>query len=539
MRYKLLKILKNAKRNFLIQSNNNSSRMRTSNSIKNTTYAACGQLFVTIFSFVNRTIFIKILGVNYLGINGLFSNVLRMLSLAELGVGSAIIYSMYKPLAEKDENKIKALMNFYASAYHFIGCIVAILGIMLVPFLNYLIKDKPNIPNLTIIYLMFLANSVTTYFFAYKASIIMADQKSYINTINQMKFTFIQNIVQVILLITTKNYFLYLSIQVICSFMTNISISTKCNKIYPFLKNGKKEYLSKQDKRGLFKNIKAMMAHKIGEVIVNGTDNFLISTFVGVYFVGLYSNYTMIINIINSFIVQVFSAVTASVGNLNAEESFQKSYSIYKKIFFINFWMYGFCSISLWILINPFIAMWIGSKFDMSKNVVLMIVINFFIGGMRQTTLIFRDTLGLFWNDRFKPLFEATINLVASIILVKKFGIMGVIIGTFISTMTTCFWVEPYILYKHGFKKSLKGYFFKYIIYAIVTIIAAFITQLACSIFNTYTFMSIIERGVFCLIIPNVVFTALFFKTEEFKYLFSILNKIKYKFRNKQTITYN
>lgn len=513
--------------------------MRTSNSIKNTTYAACGQIFVTIFSFVNRTIFIKILGANYLGVNGLFSNVLSMLSLAELGIGSAIIYNMYKPLAEKDENKIKALMNVYASAYHIIGCIIAILGIILVPFLNYLIKDKPNIPHLTIIYLMFLGNSVTTYFFAYKSSIIIADQKSYINTINQMKFTLIQNVIQIILLITTKNYFLYLGVQVACSFMTNISISIKCDKIYPFLKNEKKEYLSKQDKGKLYKDIKAMMAHKMGAVIVNGTDNFLISAFVGVYFVGLYSNYIMIINTINLFIEQVFTAVTASVGNLTVEESNEKSYSIYKKILFINFWMYGFCSISLWILINPFIAMWIGSKFNMGKNIVLMIVINFFIGGMRKTTLMFRDTLGLFWNDRFVPCFEATINLVISIILVKNFGIIGVIIGTFISTMTTCFWVEPYIVYKHGFKKSLKEYIARYAIYAMVTIIAAVITQLACSIFNTYTFMSIVERGVFCLIIPNILFAILFFKTEEFKYSVSLLNKIKYKLKNKRGITYN
>lgn len=526
----LQNIARSKKKTFLIQSSDNNSNMRSTNSIKNSIYAVCGQLFVTIFGFVNRTIFINILGASYLGINGLFSNILSMLSLAELGVGGAIIYSMYKPLAEKDENRIKGLMNFYASAYHIIGCVVAVLGIILVPFLNYLIKGKTNVPHLTIIYLMFLGNSVVTYFFAYKTSIIIADQKSYINTINQIKFAFIQNIVQMILLITTRNYFLYLGVQIVCSFMTNVSISMKCNKIYPFLKVGKKEHLSKQDKKDLFKNIRAMMAHKVGDVIVNGTDNFLISTFVGVYFVGLYSNYIMVISIVNTFIGQAFTAVTSSVGNLNAEEGNQKSYSIYKNIFFINFWIYGFCSISLWILINPFITMWIGSKFNMSKDIVLMLVVNFFINGMRKTTLMFRDTLGLFWNDRFKPWFESVINLVASIILVKKFGIVGVIIGTCISTMATCFWVEPYVLYKHGFKKTLKEYFVKYIIYTMVTIIAALITQLACSIFNNYNFISIIERGIFCLIIPNTIFAMLFFKTEEFKYLLRLLNKIKDKF---------
>lgn len=508
--------------------------MRTKNTIKNTAYALGGQLFGIILSFVSRTVFINVLGANYLGINGLFNNILSMLSLAELGVGSAIIYSLYKPLAVKDESKIKALMGLYATAYRIIGCTVALLGIILVPFLDYLIKDNPNLPHLTVIYLMFLSNSVITYFFAYKRSIIMADQKNYINTINQVRFNFIQNIIQIIILVLTQNYFLYLSVQIICSFSSNLLISKVADKMYPYLKNGKKEYLNNETKKSVFKNIGAMMSHKIGGVVVNSTDNILISKFVGVYWVGIYSNYIMIIIMINGVLNQAFTAVTASLGNLNAIESNEKSNDVFNTLFFVNFWIYGFCSISLFILFNPFINVWLGDKYIMDKSIVIMIVINFFVMGMRQTVIAYNNTLGLFWNDRFKPWFEAIINLVASIILLRKFGIVGVFAGTFISTMTTSFWVEPYILYKHGFKKSLSIYFGKYATYTLITIFTALITNLICSAVTTYTLLSLISRGIICLIVPNAIFILLYYKTNEFKYLQGIINGLVKKILKKQ-----
>ncbi|MBZ9625464.1 oligosaccharide flippase family protein [Clostridium sp. FP2] len=504
-------------------------KMRTQNTIRNTAYGLVGQLIGTILSFVNRTVFIYILGANYLGINGLFGNILSMLSLAELGVGSAIIYSMYKPLAEKDEVKIKAIMGLYATAYRIIGCTVAIIGLLLLPFLNYLIKDKPNIPNLNIIYLLFLANSVITYFFAYKSSLIMADQKNYINIINQVCFNFVQNIIQIILLLVTRKYLLYLGLQVIFSFLMNFSISKKADKIYPYLKTGEKKYLDKEIKKSIFKNTGAMMSHKIGGVVVSSTDNILISTFIGVYWVGLYSNYVMIIAMINGVLGQVFTALTASIGNLNAIESNEKSHEVFNILFFMNFWLYGFCSIALLALFNPFIKMWIGYKYIMDDYIVIMIVLNFFVMGMRQTVLMYNITLGLFWNYRFKPWFEALINMAASIILLKKFGVAGVFLGTFISTMTTSFWVEPYVLYKSGFQKPIRPYFIKYTIYTLITISAAIITILACSLFTKYTILSIVGRGLFCLIIPNVIFASIFLRTNEFKHLQGVVNGMMHK----------
>jgi len=496
---------------------------RTKNSIRNMVSSWGGQFLGIGFSFVSRTIFINILGAEYLGINGLFSNILSMLALAELGVGSAITYSLYKPLASKDENKIKALMGLYATAYRMIGCIVAVIGLALVPFLENIIKEKPDIPHLTIIYLMFLASSVVSYFFTYKNSLIIADQKQYVITIYSYGFSLVQNIAQIIILMLTRNFLWYLAIQIACGFLSNFFMAKKVDHVYPFLHEGAKVYLDKESKKSLFKNIGAIILHKIGTVIVFGTDNILISIFVGVYWVGLYSNYIMIMGIVNNFINSIFSSVTASVGQLNAKESSEKIYSVFNTAFFLNFWIYSFCAVSFWVLFNPFITMWIGSQYVMDKEIVLMIVVNFFVTGMRRTVLTYKETMGLFWQDRFKPLCESAINLIASVILVTKLGIIGVLLGTFISTMTTCFWVEPYILYKYGFQKNVRTHFGKYILYTVVAVVTALLTEMACSIFTTYTFFSIVGRAIFCLLIPNMMITMLFFRTKEFTHVYGIV----------------
>lgn len=218
--------------------------------------------------------------------------------------------------------------------------------------------------------------------------------------------------------------------------------------------------------------------------------------------------------------------MTASIGNLNALESKEKSYSIYKAIFFANFWFYGFSSICLYSLFNPFITLWLDNKYTMSELIVTLIVINFFVSGMRKSTLMFRDSLGLFWNDRYKPLFESIINLVASIILASRFGIIGVLLGTFISTMTTCFWVEPYVLYKNRFNNRLREYFYRYGLYVVVTLVAGIVTWYVCGLVDGSNITSFAVKLMVCLIIPNVIFLLTFSWTKEFRYLRNIVMQV-------------
>ena len=501
--------------------------MRIKNSIKNISVGICGQIITQIINFINRTVFIYYLGSEYLGVNGLFTNILSILSLAELGIGNAIIYSMYKPIANNDKEKIKCLMNLYSNTYKIIGIVIGIIGFLLTFSLDYIIKDKPNIPNLYIIYWLFLLNSISTYFFAYKKSIITAHQKDYVCIINDQKYNIIRNILQILSLILVKNYIVFLIIQVAITWISNISISKKANNMYPYIKEKTKLNLEKEEKNNILKNIFALFTQRIGSVVVNSTDNLLISSFIGIYEVGIASNYYMIVNMLNSFILPVFNGITASLGNLNTENDNDKEYDIYNKIWFLNFWIIGICSITLYILINPFISIWIGKEYLLDNFIVFIFVVNFYIYGMRRTNITYINTKGLFWYERYKPIFEAIINIVFSIILLKKYGIVGVFLGTLVSTLTTSFWIEPYIIYKYGFKKDIKKYILQYIMYLIVVVFTGKLNIYICSFISNNSMLLIFLKGVLSLIISNLIFTIVFCKNENLKYFYSIIKNFK------------
>ncbi len=504
---------------------------RTLNSIRNIKYAILGQGIGLLISFFSRMVFVNILSSEYLGLNGLFTNILSILTLAELGVGSAIVYSMYKPLAEKDEYRLKALMYLYRKTYITIGIIIAILGVSITPFLNFFIKDIPKISNIKLIYLMYVANTSISYFFSYKRSLIIADQNRYITTFYRYSFYFILNITQILILLFTKNFILYLAAQIINTFMENICISKKADQLYPFLKKKGSEKLDSLEKNIIIRNTKAIVLHKVGSTVVKGTDNLLIAKFVGIIEVGLYSNYQLIINALNMVFGLVFQSITASIGNLGATETQEKKVFIFKCINLLCFWIYAFASISLINLFNPFIKLWLGDGYLFPMSLILIIVINFYLTGMRKSVIAFKDALGLFWDDRYKPLFESGINLVVSIILAKSIGIVGIFIGTIVSTLATCYWIEPYVLFKHGLKISAYNYFVNYICYTFLMIIVGIITWFSCSFFLDYTLYGFVFKLIVCVIVPNVIFLIVFWKSKEFQYLVKIFKKYSTLFR--------
>lgn len=500
--------------------------MRVKNSIRNMTASLIGQIFTILINFINRRIFIRVLGVELLGVNGLFSNIISLLSLAELGVGIAITYSLYKPIAEKDNKKINALLNYYRIIYRNVGLFILFLGLSLTPFLNNLIESDTNINNLYLIYVIFILNTVVTYFFSYKRSILIADQKNYLVTTYHYLAIFISNIVQIIVLLIYKNYILYLIVNIIIRIAENIKISKVADKQYPFIKGLKTNNLEENERRELSKNIKALAFHKFGSVIVNSTDNIIISKFVGLYWVGLYSNYVIITNALITVLSQIFGAITASVGNLNISSSKDKTYSMFNNIFLANFWIYSFCSITFYILSKDFITLWLGNKYLFNNYVVLILSINFLLNGMRKTSLIFKDAMGLFWYDRYKPFAEALLNLVFSVILVQQIGFPGVFIGTIISNLLTCFWIEPYIVFKYGFQKNVIHYFVKYGFYILATIIAFLVINYLSYLINYSPIVNLIIKGSICVFMINTIYTILFYKTKEFKYFITLFRKI-------------
>lgn len=498
---------------------------RTKSSIKNLLFAGIGQFVGIIINLISRFVFVKILTQEYLGLDGLFSNIISMLSLVELGIGPAMTFSLYKPLAENNIEKIKALMKLYKKAYTIIGIVVLILGISITPFIPYLIDEMPNInENINYIYILFVINTSISYFYSYKRSLIISDQKRYIATFYRYTFYAILNIIQIIVLVITKNYLLFLTAQIVMTLVENICISKKADKLYPYIKDKNVKKLENNEKEPIKKNVFAMMFHKIGTVVVNSTDNLIISKFVGLIAVGIYSNYFLVIKALNTIIEQVFTSITASLGNLGAIETEEKVYKVYKKVFFMNFWIYSFASITLYILFNDFIEIWLGENYLLEKVTVGIIVINFYITGMRKTCLVFKDALGLFWQDRYKPILESIINIIVSIILVQKMGIVGVFLGTLISTLTTCFWIEPYVVYKYGLKQNLRKYFSKYLKYTSLGIITFLMTiVITKKMFNYISIFTFIGKLVICLIIPNTIFILIFKGTEEFKYFKNLI----------------
>lgn len=499
---------------------------RTSYSIKNVKYALIGQAFGLVISFLSRTVFVRVLSAEYLGINGLFSNILSILSLAELGVGQAIVFSMYKPLAERNESKIVALMGLYRKAYSVIGIVVSVLGVALLPFLRYFVQEMPDIPYIRLIYIIFVANSVVSYFFSYKRSLIIADQKGYIATIYRYGFYFVLNVAQIIALLLTRSYLLYLGLQLANTIVENVLVSKKADALYPFLNQNKTVRLDGAEKRVIIRNTTAMVFHRVGGIVVSGTDNILLSKLVGVTEVGLYSNYLLVVNALHMILGMFFQSITASVGNLGATESKRKQRFVFDCVNFVGFWAYGFVSICLLSLLNPFIQLWLGKDYVLSLPVVMVIVVNFYLNGMRKSVLTFRDSLGLYWHDRYKPIFESLINLAVSIYLGKRIGTAGILLGTTISTVTTCFWIEPYVLYRRGFHSSVMPYFKQYIRYSVGVCISGSAVWLLNSVLEgvgltgTGNFLARLTVG---LSIPNVMFMAFFHNSDEYRYLWQIL----------------
>lgn len=503
---------------------------RKKSSFKNMITAVSSNVLTIIVGLVAQAVFIKILGSEYLGLNGLFSNVISMLGIVELGMGSAIIYNMYKPIAENDHEKIKSLMHFYKKSYLIITLIISIIGIMIIPFIKYIV-DIESVTvdvNVYLVYILFLLETICSYILSYKRSMLYADQKEYITNIIHMGYTIIVNTMQLSFLYFTHDYYLYLIIKVIMRLVENIVISSYVNRRYSYLLDNNVTKLDSKTEKDIFQKIKALFFHKIGGFIVSGTDNIIISKYLGLVTVGLYSNYYMIINAVQTVINHIIQATRASVGNLLVTESKKKQFDIFNKIRFVNFWISCFSSICIFVIMDSFITIWIGYKFVLPTKVLLVLVINFFIVSSRSTYSAFKEAAGIFYEDRFVPIIESLLNIVLSIIFVKKFGLMGVFMGTVASGLALWCYSYPKYVYKNLFGRSYYDYIKETIYYLIVfVLIAGFSYSLAILISFENVYLQFISNVLIALIVPNVIMLLLFSKDENFKYFINMLKGFK------------
>ncbi|MCM1461034.1 MAG: hypothetical protein NC088_12985 [Bacteroides sp.] len=503
------------------------SEKRTFNSIRNVIFSLSGLLITLLVSFVSRTVFIHMLSTEYLGLNGLFSNILNFLSLAELGVGSAINYALYKPLKNKDIEKIKQIMGLYKKLYIVIGWIVLVLGFSLAPFLNLLIKDMPNdMKHLHIYYLMYVINSGISYFCAYKRAIIICDQREYISSVISTVFKVFLALFQIIILILFKSYLLYLLVMIICTVCENIVISIKANTLYPYIKEKKVKKISSTEKKEIFSNIYALLFHKIGAAVVFSTDNIIISKYVGLVAVGLYSNYALIINSVGTILARTFSSLIASVGDLMVDNDKKHSEEVFDRLLFANMWIYGFTSICFVCLIQPFISLWIGDDYLLNTATLLVCICSYYITGMRKTVWVFKDAAGIYQQDQYKPVVEAILNIIFSIPLAIKLGITGVLLGTILSTIVMPFWYEGYVLYQECFHNKFKSYVLQQGKFAFVLLGVLAVTICCCSFFSGNGMLYFIIKLLICLIVPNLCLAIVYRNTKEFKYYIGMVSPL-------------
>ena len=504
-------------------------KSRTEYSAKNTSVAIVARVIAILMGFATRVVFTHSLNEDYVGINGLFTDILNVLALSELGVGTAVSYALYKPVADKDTEKQKALMLLYKKFYQAVAGIVLVVGLLIIPFMGILIKNQPKVDHLILIYCLYLINSVLSYLFIYKKTLIDAHQQNYIGVIYQTAFLVLQDVLQILILIFSSDFVLFVMVMILCTIGNNICVSRKADKMFPYLREKKIDAISVEEKNGIFKNIKAMFMHKIGNVVVNNTDNLLLSSMVGTLAVACYTNYFLIIGSVRQILVQVFQGITASVGNMGVSESKERIRRVYEASFFIGQWMYGLAAICLYEILDTFVGFSFGESYVFDNHITLILCISFYITGMRQATLVFRDSLGLFWYDRYKAIAEALINLVGSLILAYYFKTAGVFLGTILSTVTTSTWVEPYMLYKHRLKESCVMYFVKYGIYASVTAGLWWVCHQACAVVTGTGLLACIEKGIICAVIINLVYLILYCKTDEFKLVFNKGKKLLFK----------
>lgn len=499
--------------------------MRIKSTLKNFGSGLAMNLVSSLLSFVSRTVFIATLSSSYLGVSGLLGSVLSMLSLAELGIGTAINFSLYKPLAENDDNKIGLLMNFYKRAYRYIGLLVFIIGLILMMFLDFIIKDPGDVKNIKLIFFIYLVNTSYSYLMSYKNTLISADQKAYLLTKANIGFNILNVIIQLIVLFIWENYIVYLLSNMFVLLIQRLYINNKITKIYPVLKIKAAGKLPKEELKIIVKNVKAMMLHKLGDYCINCTDNIIISSFISVSVAGIYSNYPMLIAIVNGIIVMFFSSMTASMGNLIAKESDERKRGIFEVINFLGFWIFGFAAVCFYNLLNPFIELWIGKHYLISEVTVAIIVLNYYLTGMRVPVHTVKAAAGLYDEDKYTPLIQAAVNLVVSIVLVQKLGLSGVFIGTLVSSIILPCWQRPYIIYKYVFKLSCKSYFLNYFKYLLVVIITtASISMIFNLVFIGSTIVNFIIKVVICSILPNIIFLLLFWNSKEFKEMIIMIN---------------
>ena len=502
------------------------SESRTKNVTRNVIYAVILKFYQTAIPFLVRTIFIYKLGAEYLGLNSLFTSILGVLSMAELGFGTALAFSLYKPIAEKDVETVCAIMNFYKICYRVIGIVILVMGLILTPFVPRFIKsDLPEDVNVYVLYFIQLGSTVCTYFlFAYKNCLLNAHQRNDISSKIGLIISTLRFGMQIIILLTVCNYYVYTLIVPFLSIAENIVNAIIVTKMFPqYQSRGR---LNQTILQSIISKVKALFVVKIGGIVLNSVDNIVISMFLGLSILGKYNNYYFIVNSVLSVVGLVTGSMMATLGNSLVTESKEKNYRDFKGLSFWNLWLVGWCSICIVCLCQHFVKIWIGSDYMLSFGMVILMSIYFYVLQSNQVTGAYKDAAGIWEQDQYRPLFTALLNLVVNLILVQFIGLYGIVLSTVISLL---FVNTPWLVHNVCdlvFGKSMKEYFSIWGVASIITIINGAICFQVCKMVDNEGIVGLVIKMIICIALPNLIYYLLYFKTKIFKQNLWVVKKM-------------
>lgn len=500
---------------------------RTKNATRNIAFGGLLKVYQIIVPFLMRTVMIYFMGVEYLGLNSLFTSILQVLNLAELGVGSAMVYSMYRPIAEDNKEEICALMRLYRSYYRVIGLVIAVLGVILLPFIPQLINGEvPSGINVYILYLLNLCATVLSYWlFAYKNCLLLAHQRVDVTSKVTLFANTIQYFLQFAVLYFLRDYYIYVIVALFTQVLNNVVTAVVVTKQYPeYRPKGK---LTIENTKNINQRIRDLFTSKVGGVIVNSADTIVISTFLGLRMLAIYQNYFYILTSILGFVAIIFNACTAGIGNSIIVETKEKNYQDLKKLTFLIAWIAGFCAASLLCLYQPFMDIWVGPDLKLEFSVVVCLCVYYFVYEINQIFLNYKDAAGIWHQDRFRPLVTALANLVMNLIMVRYLGIYGIILSTVLST--TCIGM-PWLLHNlftSLFEKSqLWDYLKQLAFYVCMSVLAGVVTFIACSFVRLEGWLEFFVKLLICVAIPNAIFVVVYHRRMEFKECVLLLDRI-------------
>ena len=477
---------------------------RTKNTVRNIMFGSINRMINIIVPFVARTVILYVMGTQYLGLSSLFSSILSFLSLTELGVGAAMVFSMYKPIAKNDEETICALLNLYRKCYTVIGTVILVVGICLLPFLKILVPEQlPSDINLHLLYLIYLFNAVLSYWlFAYKNAVLQAFQRNDINSRISSVIIPLSYVIMLGALFLTKNYYAYVIWQPVFTILTNVLRMKYVDKHFPQYQP--KGEVSREIKQSIIKKTAALVGTKLNTVVLNAADNIVMSAFLGLTVVTMYGNYYYIMSSVIGFLSIIYSSMTAGLGNSIATETVDKNYRDFQKFSYMNAWLVGWCSICLICLYQPFMQIWVGEDLMFSIAIVLQFSVYFYIYQLRKIPVVYKDAAGIWWEDRFRPYVCMIVNLISNVILVQCIGVSGILLSTILSLVISIPW-ENYTIFKYVFRRSSKEYYKKMFYYFGVTLLAGSVTWGLCSFWGNGLW-SLGIRLIICIVVPNVIF---------------------------------